>query len=64
MALYVGWLFYLFTSITANTNAMVEKNLEKEKLTSNKRLDVQLRRIPKNIKRSKQTFQIFVKSSF
>jgi hypothetical protein len=34
-----------------NTNAMVEKNLEKEKLTAKMSSDVQLRYIPKNLKR-------------
>jgi hypothetical protein len=44
-------LFTYLTSITANTNAMVEKNLEKEKFSAKMSLDVQLGCIPKNIKR-------------
>lgn len=43
--------FTNLTNLTVNTNAMVEKTLEKEKLTSKMSSDVQLRYIPKNLKR-------------
>lgn len=43
--------FTNLTNLTVNTNAMVEKNLEKEKLTSKMSSNVQLRYIPKNLKR-------------